>query len=262
MITIGKMSKACQVSIKTLRWYDQIGLLKPEHTDEKTGFRYYSSEQIEQVLLIRRYKRFGFSLSEIAGLLKADRAQISQALQEKLLQLQEQIDDLYQMKSEIRQILNGSPERIAMNSSIELIETKKTPVYSLRTSASISQYGDLMSRLFKEAAGKGIKPCGAPGTRYYDAEFDPEKTDLEVFFPACHPKEANDEIGGFLCVRILHTGSYSTLNESYGMALKWIEENGYSIIHAPYELYLSDPHSTPDPSEWKTEIYFPVQKKD
>lgn len=164
MITIGKMSKACQVSIKTLRWYDQIGLLKPEHTDEKTGFRYYSSEQIEQVLLIRRYKRFGFSLSEIAGLLKADRAQISQALQEKLLQLQEQIDDLYQMKSEIRQILNGSPERIAMNSSIELIETKKTPVYSLRTSASISQYGDLMSRLFKEAAGKGIKPCGAPGT--------------------------------------------------------------------------------------------------
>ena len=69
MLSIGQMSKTCGVSVKTLRHYDKIGLLRPEQTDVFTGYRYYDESQIGIMLLIARYKRYGLSLSQIQELL-------------------------------------------------------------------------------------------------------------------------------------------------------------------------------------------------
>ena len=69
MLTIGQMSKVCGVSVKTLRHYDKIGLLKPQRIDEINGYRYYEDPQIGTMLLIGRLKRYGFSLTEIQALL-------------------------------------------------------------------------------------------------------------------------------------------------------------------------------------------------
>ena len=65
MFTIGEFSKVCQVSVKTLHHYDRIDLLKPRKVDRFTGYRYYDREQMERMLLIKRLKRYGFSLEEI-----------------------------------------------------------------------------------------------------------------------------------------------------------------------------------------------------
>ncbi|MCI8639947.1 MAG: MerR family transcriptional regulator [Coprococcus sp.] len=69
MFTIGEFSKICQVSVKTLHHYDRIGLLKPEKVDTYTGYRYYSQNQMDTMLLIQRLKRYGFSLEEARGFL-------------------------------------------------------------------------------------------------------------------------------------------------------------------------------------------------
>lgn len=65
MLTIGQMSKICGVSVKTLRHYEKIGLLRPRKTDEANGYRYYEDSQISTMLLIGRLKRYGFSLTDI-----------------------------------------------------------------------------------------------------------------------------------------------------------------------------------------------------
>ena len=65
MLTIGQMSKACGVTVKTLHYYDKIGLLSAQEVDGDTGYRYYSEEQIGRMLLIDRLKRYGFSLAKI-----------------------------------------------------------------------------------------------------------------------------------------------------------------------------------------------------
>ena len=69
MFSIGEFSKTCQVSVKTLHYYDKIGLLKPVKVDALTGYRYYSQPQMEEMLLLQRLKRYGFSLEEIRGML-------------------------------------------------------------------------------------------------------------------------------------------------------------------------------------------------
>lgn len=62
---IGDFSKETGVSVKTLRYYDEINLFKPVEIDLFTGYRYYSSEQIEDLKLILKLKEVGFSLEEI-----------------------------------------------------------------------------------------------------------------------------------------------------------------------------------------------------
>lgn len=63
--TIGEMSKLHNVPIKTLRYYDEIGLFKPIKVDKCSGYRYYSTEQFEQLNTIKYLKFLGFSLKEI-----------------------------------------------------------------------------------------------------------------------------------------------------------------------------------------------------
>lgn len=57
-----------QVTVKTLRHYEQKGLLKPDEVDEWTGYRYYTVEQMQRLNSIRELQQLGFSLDEI-GLL-------------------------------------------------------------------------------------------------------------------------------------------------------------------------------------------------
>lgn len=62
---IGDFSKETGVSIKTLRYYNEIDLFNPVEVDLFTGYRYYSSDQIEDLNLILKLKKVGFSLEEI-----------------------------------------------------------------------------------------------------------------------------------------------------------------------------------------------------
>lgn len=69
MFKIGDFSKLSQISIKALRLYDQMGLLKPIHIDPDTGYRYYSASQLPRINRILAFKDLGFSLEQITSLL-------------------------------------------------------------------------------------------------------------------------------------------------------------------------------------------------
>jgi len=69
MFRIGLFAQVCRVSVVTLRYYDEIGLLKPSQVDTFTGYRYYTAEQIPRLQRIIAYKEMGLSLEAIAQLL-------------------------------------------------------------------------------------------------------------------------------------------------------------------------------------------------
>src|SRR5262249_74940 len=95
MFTVGEFSSLAQVSKRLLRYYDEIGLLKPIRTDQVTGHRYYSVEQLPYLNRILALKDLGLSLDqirqllsdkvstdEIQGMLLMVKAEIEQQLQE------------------------------------------------------------------------------------------------------------------------------------------------------------------------------------
>lgn len=63
--TIGKISKLSSISLKTLRYYDEIGLLKPKYVNQENNYRYYSIEQLTTIDLIELFKSTGISLNVI-----------------------------------------------------------------------------------------------------------------------------------------------------------------------------------------------------
>jgi len=70
--SIGKMSKISDVSIDTIRYYDDLGLLKPAYVADDTGYRYYADKQVEELEKIRELKSFGFSLRDIKKITLSD----------------------------------------------------------------------------------------------------------------------------------------------------------------------------------------------
>ena len=71
-LKIGEFSRLCRVTVRTLRHYEEIGLLVPEIVDQFTGYRYYSIEQLQKMQSILQLKGMGFSLEEIRELYEDD----------------------------------------------------------------------------------------------------------------------------------------------------------------------------------------------
>ena len=78
MLKIGDFSKLSRVSIRMLRHYDDIGLLKPAETDDFTGYRYYREDQLFLIGRITALKDMGFALADIVRILEIydDRKQL------------------------------------------------------------------------------------------------------------------------------------------------------------------------------------------
>ncbi|MDX9955787.1 MAG: helix-turn-helix domain-containing protein, partial [Anaerolineae bacterium] len=72
MLKIGDFSKLAQVSVKTLRYYAELGLLKPAWIDRFTSYRYYAPEQLPRLNRILALKDLGFSLDQITVLLRKE----------------------------------------------------------------------------------------------------------------------------------------------------------------------------------------------
>ncbi|MBO9608782.1 MAG: response regulator [Paenibacillaceae bacterium] len=88
MYSVGEISKMVKISIDSLRYYDEIGLLKPHYIDPSSRYRYYSEDQVKDFLAIVEWKKYGFSLDAIRELLDcSDAKRLVDILQAKVQQL-------------------------------------------------------------------------------------------------------------------------------------------------------------------------------
>ena len=65
--------------------------------------------------------------------------------------------------------------------------------------------------------------------------------------------------GGISSCDASHSGPYDQLQDAYAAVEEWISANGFRQNGAPWEAYLNDPVDHPNPQDWKTEVYWPLQ---
>lgn len=266
MYTVGQFSKICQVSVKTLHYYDRIGLLPPLAVDAETGYRYYGSEQIDQMLLISRLKRYGLSLEDIRTFLSHDyeHAQLS-LLKKHHQQLKTQQYALSQVITELEGHLHnfertGNLMDYQKRYTITLTTAPSYPVLTNRNVMAINDFGTHYSALYERMAKSHLTPNGVRGAIYHDDTFNEASTDIELLVGINEAERADKIIGGMPCAMTLHHGSYSSLSDAYGALVAWIEEHGYVWAGAPFELYTKTQFDGLAPQDWETEIYFPIKK--
>lgn len=266
MLTIGQFSKVCSVSVKALRYYDSVDILKPCKVDKFTGYRYYDESQMTDMLLINRLKRYGFALIEIKSFLNCKDKKL---LFSKLLQQEEKLKTdiahkkmlLLEFQGYIRSFeRTGEIMNYSNNYEVIIKNCEEIPVLSSRQNMSIEDFGKYYSRLFVKLSQEKLTFTGKAMAIYHDSEFDENSSDIEVCISIAEMDRATNIIRPSLCVTTVHKGSYSTLTEGYASLVKWINENGYEIAAPPFEIYIKSHVDNVPVEEWETEIYFPVKK--
>jgi len=273
MFKIGEFSKLSRVPVKTLRYYDEIGLLQPAKVDRFTSYRYYSADQLPRLNRILALKDLGLSLAQIGRLLddSLSPAQMRGMLRLKQAQLQQRVQEeqarLARVEARLRQI-----ERKESTMPSYDVVTKK--VDSQRVAAlrdvipTYGAQGQLWGELVAYLEQHKVKPVGPCFTLYYDDEYKEQDVDAEV----CEPVSADTPLSNQGRVKIydlpaietmacvIHQGSYDTIGQAYSALLAWIDANGYRIVGPNREVYLRGVESGDDPSTYVTEVQFPVAK--
>ena len=267
MLSIGQMSKTCGVSVKTLRHYDKIGLLRPEQTDVFTGYRYYDESQIGIMLLIARYKRYGLSLSQIQELLGIEDEHIlMKKLRQQRFRLEREMEHISITIREMEQHL-GQFERTGdimsyqNNYEVEIVDSGEQVLLTCRATMSVEDFGRYYGKIYEKVAREHLEVNGVVLAIYHDEEFDPAFSDIELGVGICDRDQANCVLPVQTCAKTTHVGPYSGLPDAYGAIVSWINANGYEMNGMPYEIYVKTQFDKVAAEEWVTDIYFPVKRQ-
>lgn len=266
MLSIGSFSKVANIPTKTLRYYDEIGLLKPGYVDSDTGYRFYDVAQLETVLLIGRLKSYDFSLDEIAQILKKpkDNATLLPAILQKKARIERMLSGyanvLEQINGDINNLERGNYFMSYLDDiTVDLTQTESMNILSVREKINVKEYGKYMGGLFKRIQAEKLTIVAPPMSIFHDEEFNPEHYDMEIAVPVKEAADGMREFPAFLCAHATLKGNYNGLTSVYAKIREWMEAEGYVIAAPAFEAYVTDPSQVP-PGENITEVYCPVKK--
>lgn len=266
MLSIGEFSKLSRVSIKTLRYYHEIGLMNPEHIDRSTGYRYYSASQVTQVQRILAFKQMGFSLDEIEALLvqRPSPREISDRLSRKRTELESRIiEELDQIR-----LIDQAVNQIAATGMMpaDTVTVKQIPtqlVASLRD--TVRSYDDataLFDELVDYVKRRGVS--GTLGAIWHRCGSPVSGPDCEALVVLKKKIPGNKriavyELSGTTVVSAIHEGDAGVL-ASYSSANKWIAASNWKRCGPNREIYLKGGYS--EDSSAVMEIQFPVESRE
>lgn len=269
LFRIGEFSKMGKITIKALRYYDEIGLLKPEETDKFTGYRFYNTDQLLTLHRIQAFRQVGLSIEEIKLILSGHKAKgiLQKRKAEIIAELAEGQDSL----SRIEFILQGKEDENFMNYAAIIKEVPECIVYSKKMSVpNYDSYFKLVPAIGEKVMGKyPTMKCATPEycfIIYLDGEYREKDFNVEFCEAVTEMKPDFEEIEfkkmeKTTVVSLMHKGPYSGLPQAYAYAYKWIEENGYTFSDNPRESYIDGIWNKENEEDWLTELQIPICKK-
>lgn len=262
---IGMFAAMNHVTVKTLRFYEEQGLLMPVFINQENGYRYYELSQMAVIHQIAALKMAGFTLEEIARINSGTDEEA--VLRKKKSELLAKIADLTRQIAVVDGYLSKQKTRLSAPVLIKTIPATTVAAMKTRIESYDSLF-DVMPEMGALMERAGCE-CAVPEycfTNYLESGYKDEDILVEI----CESVTAAKEASGGLYFRtlpevqaacIFHKGSYGTLSESYEAILKHIEENGYEIAGEIRESYIDGVWNQDDESGWLTEIQIPVRRK-
>jgi len=264
MFRIGGFSKLSRVSVKALRFYDEVGLLKPTYVDRDTGYRYYSAALLPRLNRILAFKELGLSLGEIGHLLEGDLPadRVRELLQNRRAELARRIEREQAQLAEVESWL-AQIEQAGRVPDYEIIVKQVAPrlVASVRdTLSSYADAGDLFDELHSNFKQRGASL--ERGAVWHTCAGQRRSIDCEAILflhePAPPAGRAQVyELPGYAVACVIHQGSDETCERAYVAARSWIESHGYAIAGPIRELYWQGDVAQ-DGDSGVTEIQYPI----
>jgi DNA-binding transcriptional MerR regulator len=280
MLSIGDFSRLGQVTIRALRLYDELDLLKPARVDDVTGYRYYSADQLSRLNRIVVLKGMGFSLEQTKHLLEDDlpvdqlrgmfmmkQAEIEQDMQENKVRLERVAARLKQIEREGQlpnyEVMLKSIEPQMIVSARQVVPTRSEMRYYRQTMF------DLVYHWIKQAQ---IEPLGPELAIYHNTEYVEEDVDMEaaVVIDARDLKPSIPSVAGVTIrelpatqtmVSVVQKSLSSGPEQAIITLSSWIEANDFTTIGPCREIHLSGSElEFKDYESIAIEVQLPVEK--
>ena len=266
---IGEFSQFMQVTVKTLRHYEQKGLLVPDETDPWTGYRYYSLAQMQKLASIRNLQRLGFSLDEIKDLYEeSEHVPSIVQIDDKIHRTEAQIAQL-EMRLRRLLLLRDSRKEIKTMKNFAIQPLPEIIVASHReTIPDYAALGPLCyEKIGPEMQRLGCK-CPTPGYCFtIDHNKEYRLTDIDIEY--CEQVEEMLPDTAFLQFKRLpevpkalilkHVGPYERFYESFTEAVRYMEEHGLQMAGQPRFSYVDGIWNQEDPEKWVSFIQIPLE---
>lgn len=272
MLKIGDFSRLSNTSVRMLRYYDEINLLKPITIDSSTGYRYYNANQLNVVNQISRYKELGISLDGIKEILENsdDLDFIKKFMKSHVDELNEERKNLEKQISLIENAINGLGQTDRyLKYSVVLKTIPKREVASLRKKISArEEEGILWVELNEEINRQKIpisKDCHSLAI-YHDNEYKDTDIDVEIQTAVNGSGKDNENIKFFTApelkvVSVTFSGSYEQRPQISKAIADWLDSSEYVIDGPMISIFYVTPYETPEPDNWVTEVCYTVRKK-
>jgi len=280
LLKIGDFSKLSQATIKTLRHYDDLGLLKPAHIDQFTKYRYYTIEQLAQIHRIIALKELGISLEQIGimihnapskeqikGMLMLQEADIDQRMREEQARLA-----LVRFRLRMLDMEEEMPD-------LEIIVKKIDPIRTLQIRKVCAGFTEL------EALGREIESALSQAGITFDANTfqmtlfhsdDYRIEDIDLTMTVAIPEKFNDDVSlatlGTMAVdytptveaaTFIHRGEATddNMQEKLTMLRRWSVANNYQLCDEYRFVFYKGPMSGYEPTDWVIEIQHVIERQ-
>lgn len=286
MYSIGEFASIGRVSVRMLRHYDAIGLLRPAHVDPHTGYRSYDDRQFGRLLEVLGYKDLGLRLEAIAAIVDGSLSpeEVEALLVERREQLRTELSRgtvaLARIEATLHHLRGAPPmstttpaaqdavkPTLGSSPAIRVAELTE-PVAELDTSVITPVIGPMFARLVGLLAERAVQPVGPPIALY---TVDGDGPDAPAVIHAAFPVPPEVESGSDFTVvdypavpshaALIHHGSMDTISATWQQLGRWIDAQPDLRPRGDCrEVYLV---STPmgDQTGWVTELQWPVERR-
>lgn len=279
-LSIGQLAKICNVSHKTLRYYDDFDLLKPVYVNVENGYRFYSKRHVTRIMTIKQLQDIGVSLAEIRSFLqKNGSANVIESLQniliEKENELQTQMQQVYYKLEKVRLLqkqCESLKNKVIYDTHTQIIirklQTRRIVFRLYRGEYEADVFREYYKSILDNFVQEGIDISSIDSSPL--AIFNPHNTsgniELKIGFEVKsdhlvgeHCQE--DIIGGeYACY--IYEGNYGSLIHGlYEKIYSDIEEMGYEVTGQSVVIFYINEAITPITDNFITEIQFPIIKR-
>lgn len=261
MFSIGEFSRISGLTVKTLRFYHEQGLLQPSRVEAGSGYRFYAESKVENARVISALRELGFTIAEIKEILSRhdDDADLVTYLEARRAEIQQKIRDERNVIRQLDSIISREREAQLMQNNQFNVEKKRVDnilVASIRMTGTYSECGKGFSRIGRKF---GRQISGKPFLLCHDTEYR-EQADYEAAMPIRKGSATDDitvrTLPGGECLSLMHQGPYDDISRSYQQILSYANEQGLSYSSPTREVYHKGPGIIfrGNPKKYLTEI--------
>ncbi len=271
MIKIGNFARLSQVSVVTLRYYDEMDLLKPVEVDTVTGYRFYSADQLSRLNRILALKDLGFSLDQIKLMLAKGlsleelRAMLTAQRGEVEKNLSEERERLVRIEARLRQIAleDKMPKYDVVIKTVPSMWVAACRV-TIPTNNQVPEYLEpAYKKVYNYLRSQGAKETGLCLTLWHTPADVYANEDAEAVVEIERSLPGTDQVKVYelaptRVAAVIHQGDFKEFTQGHAALLEWIDTNGYQIAGPYRELYIK--HDKANLANTTTEIQYPVEK--